>query len=88
MKKEPTANKFTTKKEAIKMTNKDPLILSPSMKALFSIDTKCYSPVPSTCSAAMAGHDDKGQLAVVCVDPEKPCKWRPKTKSQLHPKSQ
>jgi len=58
--------------------NKEPIILSDAMKALFGIDDDCYSPFPSLCSEAMVGRDRKQGIRVVCTNPEKPCKWRPK----------
>jgi hypothetical protein len=60
--------------------DKRPVILSDSMKALFGVDDKCYSPIPSFCDAAMVGRDAKQGIRVVCVTPDVPCKWRDRYK--------
>ena len=55
-----------------------PPVYSDALKALLGISCDCGCPFPSLCDAAMVGHDDAGHIKVVCVDPEKPCKWKPK----------
>jgi hypothetical protein len=69
----------------MKKTERDverPLILSEAMKSLMGIDDECKSPMPSLCDAAMVGNR-KGQPTVVCVEPEKKCRWRDKEKRRF-----